>query len=62
MNQVTLRIEALNRGQGRAILAEASGDTMRRALSSLADKPGVRALEPRADYEIAVDFEEVTPE
>lgn len=62
MNQVTLRIEALNRGQGRTTLASATGDTMRRALSNLADRPGVRDLEPRADYEIAVDFEEVETE
>lgn len=62
MNQVTLRIETLNRGQGRGVAAEATGDTMRRALSKLADAPGVRALEPRHDYEISVSFEEVEPE
>lgn len=41
----------------RVLVAEATGDTMRRALSNLADHPGVRDCE-QASYDMTIDFYE----
>lgn len=48
---------ALYGAGGRAPVATATGDTMRRALSNLADQPGVRDC-AQASYDMEIDFYE----